>query len=172
MPRWLNGVQAVLLACAAVLAVPAAAAAPVKLAVFTFELDDFSPAISTGEVNPADTARLASVTQDVRKLLAESGQYELVAVDGANGPAATTHSLRDCNGCEAPLALQLGAEQSLVGVVKRISRTEYQVRFQLRDAKTSAIIAEADTGLRMGAMDSWNRGALRLIKDRLLKNPG
>ena len=57
-------------------------------------------------------------------------------------------------------------------MVKRISRTEYQVRFQLRDAKTGAIIAEADSGLRMGAMDSWNRGALRLIKDRLLRNPG
>ena len=169
MSMWLKGL---LLACAAALAAPAATAAPVKLAVFTFELDDFSPAISTGKEDPADTARLASVTEDVRKVLAESGRYEVVSVDGADAPAAKTHGLRDCNGCEAPLALQLGAEQSFVGVVKRISRAEYQVRFQLRDAKTGAIIAEADSGLRMGAMDSWNRGALRLVRDRLLKNPG
>ena len=170
---WLKGIQVLLLACAAftVLAGPPAMAGPVKIAVFTFELDDFSPALSTGEENPADAARLASVTEDVRKALAQSGRYELVAVDGADAPAAKTRSLRDCNGCEAPLALQLGAEQSFVGVVKRISRAEYQVRFQLRDAKTGTIIAEADSGLRMGAMDSWNRGALRLVKDRLLKNP-
>jgi hypothetical protein len=175
MPPWRRGVQGLVLACAVastVLAASAAAGAPVKLAVFTFELDDFSPAISSGEENPADTARLASVTEDVRKLLAESGRFELVDVDGAAVPAAKTAALRDCNGCEAPLALKLGAEQSLVGVVKRISRTEYQVRFQLRDAHTGTIIAEADSGLRMGALDSWNRGALRLIKDRLLKNPG
>jgi hypothetical protein len=166
------GVQGLLMICAAVFASPVTAAAPIKLAVFAFELDDFSPAISSGAENPPDTAQLARVTEDVRKALAESGRYELVAVDGADAPAAKTRSLRDCNGCEAPLALALGAEQSFVGVVKRISRTEYQVRFQLRDAKTGAIIAEADSGLRMGAMDSWNRGALRLVKDRLLKTPG
>jgi hypothetical protein len=174
MLMWRRGVQGLVLACAAacmVLAGAAATAAPVKLAVFAFELDDFSPALSIGEENPADAARLASVTEDVRKALAQSGRYELVAVDGVDAPAAKTRSLRDCNGCEAPLALALGAEQSFVGIVKRISRTEYQVRFLLRDARTGAIIAEADTGLRMGAMDSWNRGALRLVKDRLLKNP-
>jgi Tol biopolymer transport system component len=140
---------------------------PVKLAVFPFELDDFSAAISTGNPDPADTAELARVTGDVRKLLQESGRYDLVAVAGA-----AAKSLRDCNGCDAPLAKELGAEQSFVGVVKRISRAEYQVHFQLRDAATGALIAEADTGLRMGAMDSWNRGAQRLVKDRLLKNPG
>jgi hypothetical protein len=135
--------------------------APLKLAVFPFELDDFSAAISTGSPDPADTAELARVTEDVRKLLQESGRYDLVAVAGA-----AAKSLRDCNGCDAPLA------KELVGVVKRISRAEYQVHFQLRDAATGALIAEADTGLRMGAMDSWNRGAQRLVKDRLLKNPG
>jgi hypothetical protein len=146
---------------------PAATPAPVKLAVFPFELDDFSAAISTGNPDPADMAELARVTEDVRKLLQESGRYDLVSVAGAEAK-----SLRDCNGCDAPLAAQLGAQQSFVGVVKRISRAEYQVHFQLRDAATGALIAEADTGLRMGAMDSWNRGALRLVKDRLLKNPG
>jgi hypothetical protein len=154
------------LAGSLVFAAAGAAADPLKLAVFTFELDDFSPALSSGSLDPADAAALDRVTADVRKALAESGRYAPIAAD-AGGKV-----LRDCNGCDAPLALQLGAAQSLVGVVKRISRTEYQVRFQLRDATNGALIAEADTGLRMGAMDSWNRGALRLVKDRLLKNPG
>ncbi len=156
-----RGVVGLVLACMA----SAATAEPVKIAVFTFELDDFSAAVSDGNADPADTATLARVTDEVRKVLAESGRY--APVEGTDVAAAK--SLRDCNGCDAPLAKQLGAQQSFVGVVKRISRTEYQVRFLLRDAETGDLIAEADTGLRMGAMDSWNRGALRLVKDRLLK---
>ena len=147
----------------------AATPPPIKLALFAFELDDFSPAASaTGEAAP-DAAQLASITQDVRKLLADSGRYQLVDVDTVDAAAAKTHTLRDCNGCDAALALKLGAEQSFVGVVKRISRMEYQVRFQVRDAQTGAVVTEADTGLRMGALDSWGRGAKRLVKDRLLQ---
>jgi len=64
--------------------------------------------------------------------------------------------------------MKLGAEQSLVGVVKRISRMEYTVRFQIRDARTGAILANEESGLRMGADYSWSRGAAELIKSRLL----
>jgi hypothetical protein len=167
MSAWRKGILGLVFAVGLGGMAFAASAGPVKLAVFTFELDDFSAAVSTGTPDPADAAELARVTEDVRKLLRDSGRYDLVAVDGA-----VTKSLRDCNGCDAPLAKQLGAQQSFVGVVKRISRAEYQVHFQLRDAETGALIADADTGLRMGAMDSWNRGALRLVRDRLLKNPG
>jgi hypothetical protein len=152
--------------------VDADATAPIKLALFTFELDDFSAAVSADGETPADAAQLDKVTEEVRKLVAQSSRYQLVDVAGADAPEVKTHSLRDCNGCDARLALQLGAEQSFVGVVKRISRTEYQVRFQVRDARTGAVINEADTGLRMGALDSWNRGAVRLVKERLLKHPG
>jgi hypothetical protein len=53
--------------------------------------------------------------------------------------------------------------------MKRITRTEYTVRFQIRDAKTGAILSDEDSGLRMGADYSWSRGAVRLIKDRLLE---
>jgi len=67
--------------------------------------------------------------------------------------------------------LKLGAEQSFVGVVRRISRTEYIVRFQVRDARTGAVVADGNSGLRMGAVDSWSRGAVRLVKDRLLESP-
>jgi hypothetical protein len=45
------------------------------------------------------------------------------------------------------------------------------VRFQLRDARTGAVVSAADSGLRMGADYSWDRGATRLIKDRLLQGP-
>jgi hypothetical protein len=96
-----------------------AASAPVKLAVFEFELEDYSAgAASTGET-PADAKVLAGVTSDVRNLLAQSGRYRLVDVAEADAAAATARRLHECDGCDAPIALKLGAEQSLVGVVKR-----------------------------------------------------
>jgi hypothetical protein len=140
---------------------------PIKLAVFDFELEDFSA--STAGETPADAGQVAHATDEVRQLLAASGRYSLVDVGGAEAPAATAHTLRDCDGCDAAIALKLGAEQSFVGVIRRISRTEYQVRFRIRDTQTGAVLTEADSGLRMGADYSWNRGAARLVKDRLLE---
>jgi hypothetical protein len=145
------------------------ALAPVRLAVFPFELDDTSAAAdSTGETT-SDATGLADTTDAVRQMLAQSGRYQLVDI-GPAGVAAKTAALHDCNGCEAPIALGLGADQSLVGVIRRVSRTEYIVGFELRDAHGGNIIATADSGLRMGANYSWSRGASRLVRDRLLEN--
>jgi hypothetical protein len=158
--------------CAAMLAAfpaRAATAEPISLALFDFELEDFSAgAAATGDA-PADTAPLANVTKEVRQLFAQSGRYRLVDVGGADAAAAKTHLLHECDGCDAAIALKLGAAQSFVGVVRPISRTEYMVRFQLRDARTGAVLADGDSGLRMGADDSWNRGAARLVRDRVLE---
>jgi Protein of unknown function (DUF2380) len=146
------------------------AAAPppaVRLAIFDFELEDGSAAALATEA--ADTSRLAEVTAEVRDLFARSGRYIPVDVRGADAPAARTHTLRVCDGCDAAIALKLGAEQSFVGVINRITRTEYVVRYQIRDARTGAVVSAASSGLRMGADYSWARGAVRLIKDQLLE---
>jgi hypothetical protein len=79
-------------------------------------------------------------------------------------------SLRTCGGCEADIALKLGADQSFIGIIARSSRTEYAVGFQIRDARNGAMIFKQQTELRMGTNDSWNRGAVRLIKNTLLDN--
>ena len=159
--------------CAALLAAfpaEAASGAPIKLAMFDFELEDFTDRPSPAGETPSDTEQLRRVTDEVRQLLAQSGRYSLIDVGGADAAAVKAHTLRDCNGCDANIALKLGAEQSFVGVVKRISRTEYTVRFQIRDATTGTVVSREDSGLRMGADYSWNRGAARLIKDRLLES--
>lgn len=169
-----SGALAVMLSCAAAL-VPlssiASTPSPVKLAIFDFEFEDMSAAASAGnDIAPSDRQHLAEVTNSVRDLFEQSGRYSLVDVGGADAAEVKAHALRTCDGCDAAIAQQLGAEQSFVGVVKRITRTEYTVRYQIRDAGTGAVLASADSGLRMGADYSWSRGAVRLIKDRLLEN--
>jgi Tol biopolymer transport system component len=142
--------------------------APIPIAVFDFELEDMSAAGSANGVAAADAAYLADVTEGVRELLARSGRFHVI--DAAGDHADRKHTLRDCGGCDASLAKELGADQSLVGVVRRVSRTEYTVRFQLRDVRTGALVSQGDSGLRMGADYSWTRGAVRLVRDRLLES--
>jgi hypothetical protein len=162
---------AMLLCAAALLPISTLASTPepVKLAIFDFEFEDMSAAASAGDVAASDRQHLAEVTRSVRDLFAQSGRYSLVDVGSAEAAEARARSLRKCDGCDAAIAQQLGAKQSFVGVVKRITRTEYTVRYQIRDASTGAVLSSADSGLRMGADYSWSRGAVRLIKDRLLE---
>jgi hypothetical protein len=141
--------------------------APIALAVFEFELDDNTAAPAAG-LAAADASYLAEVTGSVRDALGQSGRYRIVDVGSANGDAVKARALRDCDGCEAAIAQKLGADQSLIGVVRRVSRTEYTLGFQVRDARTGAVLSRGDSGLRMGADYSWKRGAVRLVGDRLL----
>jgi hypothetical protein len=140
--------------------------APVALAVFDFELED-TTAASVGASAASDASYLAEVTGAVREALGQSGRYRIVDV---GREAATTRALRDCGGCEAAIAKEHGADQSLIGVVRRVSRTEYTLGFQVRDAGTGAVLARGDSGLRLGADYSWKRGAVRLVSDRLIES--
>ena len=147
----------------------ATAIAPVKIAVFDFELEDFSGGAGIIPESDQDREQLRLATETVRRLLTESGRYSLVDVSNADAPDVTAHSLHKCDGCDAAIARKLGADQSLVGIVSRITRTDYAVTFKLRDARTGSVLAVEQTDLRIGANYSWNRGAAWLIKNRLLE---
>lgn len=143
---------------------------PIKLALFDFELEDFSAGAAFTGDSPADAARLKDVTGEARRLIAQSGRYSLVDISSADTEAVKEHWLRKCDRCDADVASRLGAEQSLVGIVTRISRTEYTVRFRISDARTRTVIFSKQTDLRMGADYSWSRGVAWLIKNRLLES--
>lgn len=144
---------------------------PIKLAVFDFELDDLSAGGGVAGDKAADTEQLNRAANEARRLIGQSRRYALVDVATADAAAVRGHGLRECDGCEAPIARKLGADQSFLGVVTRISRTEYVVRFQIRDAHSGEVVLARQSGLRMGADYSWDRGTASLIKSSLLDNP-
>ena len=167
---------ALILAPAMVLAVHAAAGAaetvapsPVKMAVFPFELEDFSAAAAYVPPDDIDREQLRLSTEEARRLIAASGRYQLVDVSAVSEEAAKAGKLRDCDGCEARIAAGLDADQSMIGIVTRVSRTEYAVTYRIRDARSGAIVAVEQTDLRMGANVAWSRGARWLIENRLLE---
>jgi len=142
---------------------PVPAAASVKIAVFPFELDDYAAASKQGE-----TQYLSQATEEAKQQLQQSGRYSLVDTAHADLAAAEGQNLRTCNGCAAAIAKKLGADQALVGVVTRISNTEYLVKFQISDARTGDVVGDYATDLRMGADYSWSRGVRWLVQNRLL----
>jgi len=166
---------ALILAPAMVLAALAAAGAaetvvpsPIKMAVFPFELEDFSAGAAYVPPDDIDREQLRLSTEEARRLIAASGRFQLVDVSAVDDQAAKAGKLRDCDGCEARIAAGLNADQSMIGIVTRITRMEYAVTYKLRDARSGAIVAVEQTDLRMGANVAWSRGARWLIENRLL----
>jgi hypothetical protein len=147
----------------------AGAAEAVRIAVFPFELEDFGAAAGYVPPDDIDREQLRLSTEEARRLIAASGRYQLVDVSAVNNEAAKAGKLRDCDGCDARIAAGLDADQSMIGIVTRITRMEYAVTYRIRDARSGAIVAVGQTDLRMGANVAWSRGARWLIQNRLLE---
>jgi curli biogenesis system outer membrane secretion channel CsgG len=140
---------------------------PIKIAVFEFELEDVSAAGQANSV-ASETAYLAQATDEAEQQLRASGRYIVIDAAHSDISAAKGLGLRNCGGCEAPIALSLGADEALIGVVTKISMTEYTVRLRISDAQKSELVASYSTDLRMGADYSWSRGVRWLMQNRML----
>lgn len=145
-----------------------AAKTPIKLVVFPFELMDFSAAAALTPPDDVDRDQLRISTDEARRLIAASGRYTLIDPGAVNDEAAKEGKLHDCNGCDAKIAAGLHADQSMIGIVTRISRTDYAVTYKIRDAQSGALVDVEQTDLRAGANSAWSRGARWLIQRRLL----
>jgi hypothetical protein len=154
--------------CVPTLAADAPGGPPIKIAVFDFELEDVSAAgAAAASESAADQARMQAVTAEARRVLAQSGRYSLVDVSKVDAKPVTEKSLRDCNGCEGGIALQLGAEQAFIGVVRRISMTDYYVLIQLSDCRTGKVLDQQVANFA-GGDDGWASGVRMLIRHTVL----
>jgi Protein of unknown function (DUF2380) len=157
-----------LAAAAVIFAVrPAEAADPIKIAVFEFELNDRSAGGGVIAQDEIDTENLRKSTDEARRMLAASGRYGIVDTGSVAASVISNGGVQHCNGCEGKLAKQLGADQSMVGIVTRVNRTEFTLQVVVRDAATGAILSNEFTGLRMGANYAWPRG-VKWVMDRML----
>ena len=139
-----------------------------KLAVFDFELLDVSGGALMIPESAEDLEQLRLATEEARRLISQSGRYAIVDIGAADAEEVKARKLSDCDGCDAAVAAKLGADQSLVGIVTRVTRTDYAVTYKLRDAHSGKLIGVEQTDLRSGANYSWPRGAAWLIENKLL----
>ena len=160
-----------LAAALAGLALQSAAAAepgPVRIALFDFELNDASAGGGIIAQDAIDTENLRESTEEARRLLSASGRYSIVETGSVAGEVSSAGGIQHCKGCDGPLARKLGADQSMVGLVTRVNRTEYTLQILVRDAQTGAVVSNDFTGLRMGANYAWPRGVKWLMTNRIL----
>src|SRR5262245_12860158 len=142
---------AVALSIFAIQSVDAADPVQVQIAVFDFELNDASAGGGIIAQDAIDTENLSKSTEEARRMLSASGRYNVVDTSSVAGEVITAGGIQHCNGCDGPLAKKLGADQSMVGVLTRVHRTEFTLQILVRDAQTGAVLSNNCTGLRMGA---------------------
>lgn len=147
---------------------------PVRIAVFDFQLEDVSAAASLPDANASSTPAMQAIMQNVstkaRQVLAQSGRYSLVDVSQVDAKPVREKSLANCDGCENAIALQLGAEQAMIGVVRRISMTDYYVLVQISDCRTGKVLAQEVANFA-GGDDGWANGVANLIRHQVLAVP-
>jgi hypothetical protein len=149
--------------------VRAETARPIKLAVFDIELDDFTAGGPIAGESPEETARLQRMTLLARQLLAGSGLFELVDVSASGDQRIKDHWLRKCNGCDADIARDLGADMSFVCFFRKISVMEQYLEFRIRDVRTGELVNVSQTDLRNETDESWSRALKFLIRYRLVE---
>jgi hypothetical protein len=149
----------------------AAAPAPVRIAVLDFELVDASAAAAHEKSDPATDARLMqAVTQAARQALSQSGRYTLVDTAAAAAVQVTQKTLHSCEGCDAPIALKLGADESMIGLITRVAKTEYYASLRVTDAKTGKVLND-QSAFFTGSDEAWASGVRLLIKHGVLTDP-
>lgn len=180
MGRQLSHALGSFLALALVLACPARSAelakhpSPVRIAVFAFELEDASPSASypgSGRGGGGGVAAtLAQASRAARLELTQSGRYSVIDASGVDTSQVAAKGLRNCGGCEAGLALRLGADQSLLGVVIKATATDYYVLVEIRDAHTGKLLDRQEANFA-GSQEGWPSGARMLIRHQVLAAP-
>jgi hypothetical protein len=140
---------------------------PIKIAVFDFELEDVTPAAAFDGKSTSSASNLQKVGVEAREMLAKSGRYSIIDASTVQATPVLMKSLRNCEGCEAAIALALGAEQSMMGVITRVTQTDYYVQVQIRNCRTGKVLDEQEANFA-GGDDGWASGVRMLIKHQIL----
>ena len=139
-----------------------------KAAIFRFELIDVS--IDGELLGPRveESQRLDLVTEELRRLAARDGGYELIDLSGLRAETERAAPLHKCGGCEVDIAQRAGAEVAITGTVRKVSNLILGFTIQLRDVSTGRLTRVLLASIRGNTDESWLRGIRWLVANRLL----
>jgi Protein of unknown function (DUF2380) len=143
---------------------------PLRAALFRFELDDTSLQGEKGGSRPDEQARLRRLDDQLRTLLARSGEYTPIDISAVE-PEANGRKLRTCDGCEAGMAAKAGAQVSVIGWVQKVSNLILNINAVIRDAATGKVLRAGSVDIRGNTDEAWSRGLSYLVANRLLAAP-
>ncbi len=145
-----------------------ARAEPLKVAVFDFELIDTSLQGELEGRSAEETNRLALIGRQLRDGIAAKDAYSVVALTAAaRERVAGAGYLYSCNGCEAGIARDLGADLALTGTVQKVSNLILNINLYFRDAMTGKRVKVVSVDIRGNTDQSWTRGVSYILRNRL-----
>lgn len=140
--------------------------APIRVAVFDFELIDTSLDGAILGPDKAETARLTKLGGRLRTAFSEAHGYRLVDIAPVEAEAKS-RNLDGCNACAVDLAKRIGADWAVTGTVQKVSNLILNINVYVRRVETGAMIQAMSADIRGNTDLSWQRGLDWLIAHRL-----
>jgi hypothetical protein len=139
-----------------------AEAAPAKIMVFDFYLDNTSMEKTTA----AETARLKRISDEFRTALQKSGQYDVTR--GPDIQSASVQSLGRCSDEERAAAKKAGDTLVACPWVQKVSNLILNLNVFIQDLKTGQAIKGGSVDIRGNTDDSWDHGVRFLLQEHVL----
>ena len=149
----------------------AAPAEKPRIVVYDLALIDTSLEGELRGVSQAERSRLARAGVEIRRLLSDTGEFELVDISKHAELVARISAgqpLYRCNGCELTIARELHADLALVGWVQKVSNLILNMNVVVRRVSTGKDVAFASVSLRGNTDESWSRAVRYLMVNGLL----
>lgn len=141
-----------------------------KTAVFPFEIIiepqmmDFGLPPVAGKV---EQARLQLITDELTRLLAETGKFSPLDLAPVNSDILEKAPFNSCNGCEVEVASKIGADLSVLGVVRKASAMLLNVSIFVRDVDDGTLRQSMAVSIRENNDAGWLRAVRWLVRNRL-----
>jgi len=155
---------------------PGAAFAAQKAIIFPFDLIDqqqqFEIGLMPKGLDPEDKRRLGVITEELTRLIKESGRYEVL------DPAPIAKDIEDkapiykCNGCEDDLANKIGADIAFIGTVRKASDVLFTVSIYVRDVASQKVIHQGSSEIYGNTDKMWLRAVNYIVDRRLYADRG
>jgi len=157
----------------AFLLLPAAAQAGQKAVIFPFDLIDqqqqFEIGIMPKGIDPEEKRRLGIITEELTKLIKESGRYEVVDTAPIAAEIEEKSPMYKCNGCEDDLAKKVGAEVAFIGTVRKASDVLFTVSVYIRDVPKERVVKQGSSEIYGNTDAMWLRAVRYIVARRLFK---
>jgi hypothetical protein len=138
-----------------------------KVVIFDLELVDTSLDGAANGPHADESARLTSLSNELRHRLAESGKVEVIDIAPVAAEARASN-LQACGGCDVRFARQLGAKYSVAGWVQKVSNLILNLNLVVRDAESGDTIWVKSVDMRGNTDESWSRALDYMLRNYLL----
>ena len=137
---------------------------PVKVAFFGFQLIN----TSLEPVHDAEKQRIAMVGELLRRMLTDSGRYQIVPLaDDLKQKIAQSPEITGCNGCQIDWARQAGADFAAWGMVHKVSNLILNLNVYMDDTTDGRRYFARSVSIRGNTDESWQRGLRYLLRHYL-----